>query len=163
MITASERTLFVHSDFFGVGFSFFLRRSFLRGTSIHSSGWFEVFGLFSTGFSAANTNGVTVGSLSRLRGSGVDLGAGSGGVWVLSSRTTYFGDLTSFIFCTILSLRWYTKCSMQQSFLFILSFKSCISRSASVLPSLMWRNIFFFVLQKFSIPFKESITFCRLH
>ena len=49
-----------------------------------------------------------VGSRSHLRDSGVDLGAGSGS---FLSRTTFLGDLTSFIFCIILSLRWYSKCS----------------------------------------------------
>ena len=48
---------------------------------------------FSSSFMAAITSGLTVGSLNCLRGSGVDLSADSGGVWVLSSRTTFLGDL----------------------------------------------------------------------
>ena len=69
-MTASERALFGRSGFRRAAFDFFLQGPFLGGTSTHSCGCFEVFGLFSAGLLAAVTSGLTVGSLSRLRGSG---------------------------------------------------------------------------------------------
>ena len=99
MSTASERELIGRSGILGTGLAF-LRESFLTGTSTHSSG-----------FLIAVTSGLILGFLSRFRGSGVDLSAG-GGVWLLSSKTSFLGVSTSFIFCKILSFKWHSTCSM---------------------------------------------------
>ena len=67
-------------------------------------------GLFSAGFFAADTAGITVGSRSRLRVSGVDLAVSCGRVWLPSSATSLLlGGLTSFIFYTIKPLIKYSK------------------------------------------------------
>ena len=75
---------------------FFIWRFFLTRTSTHSSPLLEAFGLFFTGFLAADTSGLIVGCFSYLRVPGVDLAVGCGRVWLLSSTTSLFlGGITS--------------------------------------------------------------------
>ena len=58
----------------------FGRSVLLFSSSDHSSSFLQAFGLFATGFLVLVSSGLAVDSLSRLRMSGVDLGAGCGGV-----------------------------------------------------------------------------------
>ena len=134
MNTASGRAWVGISGVLAAFFLFFYWRFFLARTSTHSSSMLAAFGLFSTGFCAAAASRLTVGSLSRLRVSRVDLGAGYGRVSLPSSTTPLFlWDLISLIFWTILPLGRY-------------------------LQSLIGRLMFFLVLEKLSIFLRATST-----
>ena len=82
-----DRTAFFSSGLFFL----FFRMSFFTGTSTHSSGCFEAFGLFSSGFLLPGSSGLSVVSLALLRESCVELPAGSRSVWF--SSCTKLGSL----------------------------------------------------------------------
>ena len=93
--TVSEWARFVRSVLLisRLGF-FFFRKSFLAGTSTHSSDCFEVFGLFCSGLSAAVTSGLRAGSLSHLRVSEGALDAGFRGfACLLPQRPSFLANL----------------------------------------------------------------------
>ena len=108
-------------------FPFFFGRSFFLGITTHSSSFLEALGLFSIHFVTTGTPKRTVGSLRRLRVSGVDLAAGCGRVWLPSSTTPLFlGGFTSLIFFTIRPQIRYSKESKYQT-VFSISYRSAPS------------------------------------
>ena len=139
---------------------FYFRKSLLAETSTHSSWCFEIFGLFSSDFLIAVASGLTVNSLCRLRGSGVDHDAGWRGVWLPSFTTTFFGNLASLILLAIISLMLLSKMSWGRSRLSMFRLRISISCSASSSPFLIGRNMFFLVLQKLFISCRIRRTFC---
>ena len=126
--------------FFVGGFRPLLHRFFLQQTHLYSQS-----------------------ALSRLHVSGEDLAVGCGWVWLPSCTTSLvFGDLIFFIFSTILPLKKYSKESRYQM-VFSISYRSAFScLSASWMPSLIGRCMFFLVLAKLSIFSRATSTFFKI-
>ena len=115
------------------------------GTSTHFSFFVEALGLFTLGFLAAVSSGLTVGSLDRFRKSGVLLTTVHGIVWQPSPLT--FLTLRARARFTSLPKALPSGCSNDsaQPSVYSVSLRSFFnSCNTSAIPSLIGRNMFFY-------------------